>query len=314
MLQVPKRFTIKRSRHEVHMPPYCISSVFSRRDFLKLLLALAGLTLALNTPGQTKSIHPASGQAPVWWWDLQTGKMEGPGSTSPVPYGMPGSVMKLVTATALLEDGLMAPHQRFTCNGHITFQGKTYVCAHAHGSISLVEALGRSCNVYFAQAVRPLSAQRLWAYARRFQLDRPVTSNAPFQFMSPALGHQPIQDLALGLSPAMQPNALQLLRVAKIIAQREISGLNPSTWDVLQGGMRFAARRGTAQALDPSDQYQFAAKTGTAPHGERFNSWLIGYFPFEKPRYAFCARASAGTASDSAVPLMRHFLAQREPF
>ena len=78
--------------------------------------------------------------------------------------------------------------------------------------------------------------------------------------------------------------------------------LAPDSWMILQQGMRICARQGTGKHLDPHDKLHLAAKTGTTPHGSKFQSWAAGYFPFEAPRYAFCLRAQAGTSQQAAVP------------
>lgn len=258
---------------------------------------------------------PSTWHDPIWVWDLQTGRIKPPqlkDYTANLPYGLPGSIMKLIAATALLEERLLLPNQLLECRGSIQVNGQRYVCQHVHGKLNLREAIGQSCNVFFAQAVQPLPAHRFLHYTRRFGLDRPLITGHTFRFEPSDAEHQPIQMLALGLSSAIQPNALQLLRLAQRIAQRTIPGIADGTWAVLQDGMRLVTRQGTAQALDPSDLLKIAAKTGTAPHGQSFNSWLIGYFPIENPRFAFCVRAVRGTARDSAVPLARRFLARKE--
>ena len=133
---------------------------------------------------------------------------------------------------------------------------------------------------------------------------------------------------ALGLSDAFQPTLFHLLQFAGFIAtQGQIPtlyeekpkstkdltlSLKPETWRLLQSGMRLAARAGTAQGLDPADRLQLAVKTGTVPHGTTYQSWLLGYFPVENPRYAFCVRAPQGTSQDQAVPLARQLLFSRK--
>jgi peptidoglycan glycosyltransferase len=298
------------------MHPYCTSSVMGRRDFLKALVGLTGMSVlfpqGITQAANLKKYSTTSWDAPIWIMDVTSGAiLEPQGSASLIktpPYGMPGSIMKLITATALLQENLLSPNQQFHCNGTVHLHGHAYHCPHPHGALTLREALGFSCNVFFVQAMQPLSNSRWLDYAQCFQLDRPLRDGEPFEFQATDAKHQPVQMLGLGLSSAIQPNALQLLRLARSIARRNIASIHASTWDLLQQGMRLSARRGTAQQLDPPDQFKLAAKTGTAPHGQRFNSWVIGYFPFEKPRFAFCARAQAGTAKDSAVPLMRQFL------
>jgi len=279
-------------------------------------LALGGLSVLLTGQGRARAPLQSAWQDPVWLLDLRTGHIQGPQldahvSALQIPYGLPGSIMKLIAAMALLEEDLIQSEQQFECRGSIHVHGRWFVCQHAHGKLTIQEALGHSCNVFFAQAVQPLSARRFLRYARRFGLHQPVHGGESFQFEISAAGQEPIQMLALGLSPQIQPNALQLLRLAQKIAQRSVSGFSEATWAVVQGGMRLAARQGTARNLDPSDAFRLAAKTGTAPHGHHFNAWLIGYFPLENPRFAFCVRAVSGTAKDSAVPLARQFLTRK---
>ncbi len=61
-------------------------------------------------------------------------------------------------------------------------------------------------------------------------------------------------------------------------------------------GMRMAVLSGTAAALNVPN-VEIAAKTGTAEVGaakKLVNSWIIGFFPYEKPRFAFAAVLERG--------------------
>jgi penicillin-binding protein 2 len=84
------------------------------------------------------------------------------------------------------------------------------------------------------------------------------------------------------------------------------------TFDVVHEGMRMAVTEGTAAALNVPF-VEVAGKTGTAQVGARneyMNSWIIGFFPYDKPRYAFATvleRAPAGTAT-GAPAAMNEFL------
>ncbi len=67
--------------------------------------------------------------------------------------------------------------------------------------------------------------------------------------------------------------------------------LNQDDLRVIQEGMRRTVIQegGTARALDRKD-IEIAAKSGTAELGTskaQVNSWIAGYFPYDKPRYAF---------------------------
>ena len=65
--------------------------------------------------------------------------------------------------------------------------------------------------------------------------------------------------------------------------------------------MRMAVTEGTAQNLNFSD-LKIAAKTGTAEVGGKKNfshSWVIGFYPYENPKYAFVAVLEKGPAGNT---------------
>ena len=81
---------------------------------------------------------------------------------------------------------------------------------------------------------------------------------------------------------------------------------------VAREGMRQAVAEGTASALGVP-YVKIAAKTGTAQLGvlkNKVNSWVIGFFPYENPRYAFTVMMEAGPSSNSvgATSIMRGLL------
>ena len=77
---------------------------------------------------------------------------------------MPGSVFKLITASAGLESGVMSAEQTFYCNGGLTVnEGSelwehTYRCAYGgvHGLQDMAGALNHSCYLWFIQAAETL--------------------------------------------------------------------------------------------------------------------------------------------------------------
>lgn len=77
---------------------------------------------------------------------------------------------------------------------------------------------------------------------------------------------------------------------------------------VIQEGMRQAVTSGTAQALNIPG-VAVAAKSGTAQIGlgnTNTNSWIIGYFPYDNPKYAFAVLMERGpkAASGNATRVM----------
>ncbi len=80
-------------------------------------------------------------------------------------------------------------------------------------------------------------------------------------------------------------------------------GLIPEDLKVVQEGMRRTViqQGGTARALDRKD-VAIAAKSGTAELGTskaQVNSWIAGYFPYEKPKYAFILLMEYGPRSNT---------------
>lgn len=77
-----------------------------------------------------------------------------------------GSVFKIVTAAAALEQGI-SPDFSYHCTGAITVDGTTFHCHHlpGHGVLDLKGALMESCNPYFIALSRQLDPTRFWQIA-----------------------------------------------------------------------------------------------------------------------------------------------------
>ena len=86
----------------------------------------------------------------------------------------PGSVFKIVTSAAGLEEGLTdadTPNV-YHCEGHETIDGVTINCSDTsgHGDLSLRDALKYSCNPAFMQLGRKIGAATLYRYYDAFGL------------------------------------------------------------------------------------------------------------------------------------------------
>lgn len=75
----------------------------------------------------------------------------------------PGSVFKIVTLAAALEYDPGVVNQTFTCSGTWSYEGGSIVCAGhtAHGTLTLEEALKKSCNVTFGKLAYQLGVDRM---------------------------------------------------------------------------------------------------------------------------------------------------------
>ena len=84
----------------------------------------------------------------------------------------PGSTFKIVVATAALEEGLVDPDHRITCNGGANFYGRYYKChlKGGHGSVDLRHAMEKSCNVYFYTLGNMLGVDKIYKWAEKLGL------------------------------------------------------------------------------------------------------------------------------------------------
>jgi cell division protein FtsI/penicillin-binding protein 2 len=81
----------------------------------------------------------------------------------------PGSVFKLVTYGAALEENLIAPDRMFDCGGGvIKVGGREFADKHCQNSISYTEALAVSSNIGAIKTGQALGKQNFYNYARQF--------------------------------------------------------------------------------------------------------------------------------------------------
>ena len=248
----------------------------------------------------------------------------------------PGSVFKLVTAAALLEEGLVEANTPFECRGYLKDPGALR-CAifleHGvgHGTINLRDALAQSCNVYFFHHVASLGEKSLAWWAGRFGLGQPTGVDLPAEASGSVANLKSLASLRLasvGQGP-ITATPLQIARMTAAIAgggrlvtphvvapnprdkeaaarlvPKPIFGLNSNTIGVLQDAMRMAVAdpHGTAYAVLHDAAIPVSAKTGTAetPDGSS-HAWIAAYFPADSPRYVIVvALEHAGDGADAA--------------
>ena len=100
---------------------------------------------------------------------------------------MPGSVFKLITASAGLDSGIMNTNQTFYCGGSLTVnEGSelwehTFRCANGevHYEQDMAGALNHSCNLWFIQAAQTLQPQIFYDYIQAFGFTQPTGIDLP---------------------------------------------------------------------------------------------------------------------------------------
>ncbi len=93
------------------------------------------------------------------------------------------------------------------------------------------------------------------------------------------------------------PTALAASSASATLKPRPLAAsIKPEALEIVRQGMRLAVTQGTATGLDVP-YVEIAAKTGTAELGtikEAVTSWVIGFFPYQSPRYVFAVTMERG--------------------
>jgi len=238
----------------------------------------------------------------------------------------PGSTFKIVTAAAVLEEGLFTPETRFDCSrGFIMVGRRKFRDEHRGMILTMTEVIQKSSNVGTILMAQRLGKERLYRYAKRFGfgektgIDLPGEVSGwikhPDRWSTTSMGAVPIgQEVAV--------TALQVLRAYAVIANggylvtpyvvsRIISPEGIEIYNRQDGVVRRILSRNTVDSLRkmletvtteggtaPEASIEgntIAGKTGTAQiydpgkgrySHERYVSSFAGFFPAEKPRLA----------------------------
>lgn len=93
----------------------------------------------------------------------------------------PGSTWKLLMAIAGLEKGVITPSTVVYCGGRKSYYGHEFRCDATHGSLSLVDAIARSCDIYFYEVASRLDIDDIYEVAKKYGLADPTGIDLPFE-------------------------------------------------------------------------------------------------------------------------------------
>lgn len=98
----------------------------------------------------------------------------------------PGSVFKIITCAAALEEGVTTPSTSYHCSGNITVAGRTYNChlTTGHGTQTLSQAMQNSCNPVFISLGQMLGVRTFLKYFRAFGLAEKTGIDLPGESIS----------------------------------------------------------------------------------------------------------------------------------
>src|ERR1700680_4298284 len=95
----------------------------------------------------------------------------------------PGSVFKIVTATAMLEDKVPAESFTTFCPGSATFYGRQFKCwvygKSSHGVVNFRKAILESCDIFFYNVGMKLGIDRLAYYATKMGIGHKTGIDLP---------------------------------------------------------------------------------------------------------------------------------------
>lgn len=232
----------------------------------------------------------------------------------------PGSIFKLVTYGAAIEEGLATPEDQIDCgNGTITVGGYTFRDSHSVGTVSYVDAMAQSSNVGAIKTALSVGKDKFYRYARDFGFGKTTGIGLPSEaqgvlrtpekydgpdLASMAIGYG-VDVTALQSAVAFATIANNGIRVTpKIVKSVQHDGekleefetesrrvIKTETAAALKTMLREVVASGTAKRAQLNG-YTSAGKTGTAwkydrklggINSEKYISSFIGFAPANNP-------------------------------
>ena len=135
----------------------------------------------------------------------------------------PGSVFKLVTASAALDSGSSSLSDSFVCTGSINVSGTIMHCANlsGHGAEDFSLALSNSCNPAFIQIGTKMGAETFFSYFNAFGLTKATGIDLPGEAQSQyydAEGLGPVQLASCSFGQSNKITPIQMITAVATIA------------------------------------------------------------------------------------------------
>lgn len=254
----------------------------------------------------------------------------------------PGSLFKVVTACAALQNGCVTEDDYFYCSG---IKEKPIPCWNklGHGRISFSDAFAQSCNPVFVKVAEKLGAEKLIACARSFGLDNQKITGynipydnrqnldliaSPYSLANSSVGQGPVLATPVQLSAMMntianngvymQPRLVRELRTNDGIIKHSFPVQGGTQTIPLQVALKMKKLLTlvTTEGIGREayvNGYGSAGKTGTAQLGEGkgVNSWFCGYAPVDQPRYVVTVLVKEGiNDGQTAAPVFKEIMSR----
>jgi peptidoglycan glycosyltransferase len=216
----------------------------------------------------------------------------------------PGSVFKLVTLAAAIENISDLSSRSFYCAGSVDVGGDTVVCSGVHGTQTIEQALANSCNCAFAEISLELGSDLICKYAEDFGFtsthDLNGITTAAGTVESASAGSSDLAWSGIGQYTDLVSPFAMLRYVAAIANGGEVAeptllpGESSGTTRLLGAGT--AAKIADMMENNVTSSYgtwsfpglSLAAKSGTAETGRgTSHAWFAGFLTDTDTPYAF---------------------------
>ena len=126
----------------------------------------------------------------------------------------PGSIFKVITSTAALEENLVSEEDRFYCKGSTVIGKRTVRCwkSGGHGSQTFLEILKNSCNVGFTELGKKIGKENLYKYIRKFGFGEKTGVDVPGEALGIIKNPANISELDLATISFGQTNTVSIVQ------------------------------------------------------------------------------------------------------
>lgn len=197
----------------------------------------------------------------------------------------PGSVFKIVTAAAGLEENAITLNSTFTCTGHTQVAGQPYSChKHSgHGTQTLVQAMSNSCNPAFISIGQLIGVDTFSKYFEAFGLTKVTGIDLPGEtssiyYSADKMG--PVELASASFGQTMKITPLQMLTAAAasvnggyLVQPHVVEKVMDSSGNVLQAASNSYRR----QVISEETSNQMRVALEAVVNGGAKNAYVAGY-------------------------------------
>ncbi len=139
----------------------------------------------------------------------------------------PGSVFKIITASAALEENAVSPDMSYHCSGKIQVSDRTIKCHKrtGHGTQNLKDGLMNSCNPLFITVGQKLGKEKFYEYFEAFGFTEKTGVDLPAEDMPvPGVNYHPLEKMGIvelsscSFGQSFQVTPIQMITAISAIA------------------------------------------------------------------------------------------------